>query len=65
MLGAPPARSVDAAAPWITHHPRWRLRVSSTDSWRRDAEQALSQSGGAAAVDQLRTAASFVWTPIR
>ena len=28
VLGAPPARSVDAAVPWISHHPRWRLRVS-------------------------------------
>ena len=65
VLGAPPTRSVEAAAPWITHHPRWRLRVSGTDSWRRDAEQALSQSGGGAALDQLRTAATFVWTPTR
>jgi RNA polymerase sigma-70 factor (ECF subfamily) len=65
VLGAPPARSVDAAVPWISHHPRWRLRVSSGDSWRRDAETALSDSEDAAALAHLRTDHPFVWTPTR
>jgi RNA polymerase sigma-70 factor (ECF subfamily) len=65
VLGAPPAGCVDAAVPWITHHPRWRLRVSSGDSWRRDAESALSGNADAAALAQLRTDHPFVWTPTR
>jgi len=65
VLGAPPAQCVDAAVPWINHHPRWRLRVSSGDSWRRDAETALADSADAAALAHLRTDHPFVWTPIR
>lgn len=63
VLGAPPARSVDAAAPWIAHHPRWRLRLSSTDSWRRDAEQLLADGADATALARLHGAEPFVWTP--
>ncbi len=66
VMGPPPARSLDAAAPWIAHHPRWRLRLSrSPDAWLRDAERVLADdaAAGAGALARLRSAETFVWTP--
>ncbi|MBX5442661.1 MAG: sigma-70 family RNA polymerase sigma factor [Solirubrobacteraceae bacterium] len=63
VLGAPPRVSVAAAAPWIAHHPRWRLRLSSGDRWRRDAERLLTDGDDPAALARLRSSEPFVWTP--
>jgi RNA polymerase sigma-70 factor (ECF subfamily) len=62
VLGAPPPRSVDAAAPWIAHHPRWRLRLASTPAtWLRDAERMLADADSPT-LARLRSAEPFVWT---
>ncbi|HWV85497.1 MAG TPA: sigma-70 family RNA polymerase sigma factor [Capillimicrobium sp.] len=65
VLGAPPRPSVAAAAPWIAHHPRWRLRLSTSDRWQRDAERLLSDGDDPAALARLRGSEPFVWTPGR